>query len=441
MSDIEAIFLAQLLDAPSSDTRRTALPTEALSGQNRELYRAMLACSHECDRITPEAVVAELTERGRLGAAGGADRVHDLTRLTGMSVVDGARADLVAYASQRILMDAAAPMHSLAKDGQTRDAADMLRDALRVLGMLAGSADTVEVKSMSQLLREWAETARDFSAGEAPPVVQMGAFEANFGEVDPGCLCLIYGFSQTGKSHLMQYMERQYARAGYPTLRLSCEDPDRVNAGRLMSEVSGVDAMRVRKMTRGDWQKISHAMGEDDATRDIRYIVEHPARVETCCQTIRTASAQRGVKVVFVDYIQLLHAVTQSHSDSSETRLSAATAMLKDTAKECGVQLWLGSQVTVRDPKPGRVFKPTKIDLKGARSIYEMSECAIALWAGSDGHRYAEVQKDKIGGSETQARLVVGAGGVITDLEAMAAPNEQQAARERRYGSRGYLDD
>ncbi len=431
MSDVETLFLAQLLDAPSSDCRRSAVPTSAFSPQNGETYRAIVACAHSAPSVTPEAVVAELRERRKLEAAGGEQRIHDLTAQTGMIVLDGARADLVAYASQRILMDAAAPMHTLAKDGQTRDAAETMRTALRTLEMLQGSSETITIKSMDDHLKEWLEEAKRYSNGDTVPIADIGAFREQLGEWSPGFLCLVYGFSQTGKSHVMQYLERKYAEQGLPTIRLSCEDPDRLNAGRLMSEVSGCDAMRMASMLKGDWGKVSRAMSTKDKSRAIRYVVEHPSSVEVCCQTIRKAAQERGVKVAFVDYAQLLQVTSQSKNASQEQALSEATAMLKETAKECNVQMWLSSQVTVRDPK--KVNKPSPFDLKGARSIYEKAECAIALWKASDGHRYAEIQKNKSGASAVQARLVAGPAGVIEDLEEWSPPDESRAASSRMY--------
>ena len=99
-----------------------------------------------------------------------------------------------------------------------------------------------------------------------------------------------------------------------------------------------------------------------------------------------------------------------------------AVMVLKECGKELGVQLWLGSQVTVRDPK--KVNKPSPFDLKGSRAIYEKAESALGLWVAADGQRYVEVQKNKSGHIGATARIVAGAGGVIKDL-AHGTPEEE----------------
>lgn len=334
-------------------------------------------------------------------------------------------------------MEAAKASHGHAKAGHTREATDRLRETLRLVDALSGGGDVVSVKSMSDHIRDWAARVRDEAGQTKQPPADLGAFRDAFGDFTPGALGLIYGFSQTGKSFVMQWMEGRYARAGHTTIRLSIEDPDRLNAARLVSEASGVDCSKPSTLTHDDWAKIMRTLGDECDEHDRRFIVEHPSSVETAAHTIRRMATDVGVTIAFVDYAQLLR--TADKHDSAEQRLSAAVATLKEVGKECGVQIWLGSQVTVRDPK--KVNKPSCFDLKGARSIYEMAEVGIALWWDADGCRYAEVQKDKIGGSSITARIVAGKGGVITDM-VEAEPGDGQASTQRyTYGGRSEFKD
>lgn len=432
------MFLAQLIDAPAVEVRRTAIPSEVFGQLDRPIYRAIRSVSHDHAVVTAELVVSELREVGKLDMVGGPDAVHALAGSKGFHTIDGARADLVDEARARLLMEAAKASHSHAKAGKTREATDGLRNTLRLVDALSGGGDVVQVKSMSDHIRDWAERVRDEAGKTRVPPADLGAFRDAFGDFTPGALGLIYGFSQTGKSFVMQWMESRYAAAGHTTLRLSIEDPDRLNASRLVSEASGVDCSKPSTLTHDDWGKIMRIVGKDADEWDRRFVVEHPSSVETAAHTIRRMATDLGVSVAFVDYAQLLR-VADRH-DSAEQRLSAATAMLKEVAKECGVQLWLGSQVTVRDPK--KVNKPSPFDLKGARSIYEMAEVGIALWWDSDGCRYAEVQKDKIGGSSTVARVESGKGGVITDMVEADPPGARRSGGQQfTYGGASEFRD
>lgn len=411
MSAVETNYLAQLLDQRAAEVRRLAVPSEALTDERRDVYRAIIACSLDADVVSPERVIAELREMGRLDRAGGSQGIHALSERTGVVPADGARAELLAAASQRVIARTGMLLAGLAGAGQTREAADAMRTAQALLGSFAGDKAT-PLKSMRDHISEWTRRACD--PERRAPRIQLGALEDDIGDFAPGHMGLIYGFSHTGKSHLMQYMERLYAEQGYPSLRVSCEDPDHLNAGRLVSEVVNRDVTRPGMHDDAAMQGLIAATKHPKDHWDKRFIVEHTSSVEAICATMRAAVHEKGVRVVFVDYAQLLRVQSTAAQDNPETRLSDAVALLKECGKELAVQLWLGSQVTVREPK--KVNKPSPFDLKGSRAIYEKAESALALWVAADGDRYVEVQKNKSGHIGGTAKIVAGAGGVIKDL-------------------------
>ena len=419
----EAMFLAQLIDAPASTIRRTALPTEAFpAGPLRDIYRATVAAAHDHPIVTTEHVIHELAEAGRLNAVGGRGAVTAMSDHLGAMPIDGARAELVAHATQRVLLESSRVQENAAREGRTRDAVEAMQAAQRLVGALQGAANAVTLKSMRQHVVDYITAT---GTGSKPRVkLAVGALGPACGELQPGAMGLIYGFSQSGKSWMMQYLERAYSQAGYPTLRVSCEDPDTVNSARLVSEVGNLDASRPDALVRDDWNRLVAATSKVDECWDRRYVVEHSASVEAIVQTIRSAASSVGIKAAFVDYAQILRAASSRATDTQETRISETTTLLKETCKEVGVQLWLGSQVTVRDPKPGKTYKPQPYDLKGARSLYETAEIGLALWVDEGTkERFVQVQKDKINGRlGDTARIGAGRGGVFREMHACNAP-------------------
>jgi len=411
MTAVESAYLAQLLDQRASEVRRLAVPSEALTDERRDIYRAIVTSALDTDVVSPERVIAELREMGRLERVGGDRGIHLLSEQTGMVPADGARAELLAAASARVIARTGMMLGSLAGAGQSREAADVMRSATSLLASFAGDKAT-PLKSMRDHISEWTRRATD--PERRAPRIQLGALEDDVGDYAPGNMGLIYGFSHTGKSHLMQYMERRYAEQGYPTLRVSCEDPDHLNAGRLVSEVVNRDVTRPGMHDDAAMQGLIAATKHPKDHWDKRFVVEHTSSVESICATMRAAVHEKGVRVVFVDYAQMLRVQSTAAQDNPETRLSDAVAALKECGKELAVQLWLGSQVTVREPK--KVNKPSPFDLKGSRAIYEKAESALALWVAGDGERYVEVQKNKSGHIGGTAKIVAGAGGVIKDL-------------------------
>jgi hypothetical protein len=119
--------------------------------------------------------------------------------------------------------------------------------------------------------------------------------------------------------------------------------------------------------------------------------------------------------------------------------------MIKDTAKECGQMVWLGSQVTITRDVKRKFVKPTPYDTKGGRVLYDMAELAVALWKTDTG-RFCEVQKNKINGKRPTARIEVGAGGIFNKLHEWQEPAEYPVAASpyqtttRSFSPRDYQD-
>ena len=114
MTAVESAYLAQLLDQRASEVRRLAVPSEALTDERRDIYRAIVTSALDTDVVSPERVIAELREMGRLERVGGDRGIHLLSEQTGMVPADGARAELLAAASARVIARTGMMLGSLA---------------------------------------------------------------------------------------------------------------------------------------------------------------------------------------------------------------------------------------------------------------------------------------------------------------------------------------
>ena len=439
MTSPTRLYLAQLVNAQSADVRRVAVPSEAFDGGERDIYRAIRSVASEAPLVTMEGVIAELREAGRLEAAGGLDGVDSLTDLIGAHTLDGARVDLVAHASQRLLMEAGRASHAAAREGRTRDATEAMQAALRLVQSMDGMSRAVPLKTERQHIADWAS---ELVSERQQVRVDMGALTPALGVVYPGTLGLIYGESQAGKSFGIQYLERRYLDAGYTTLRVSCEDAERILRGRLVSERAGIDAMDDGGLTNDATMRVSAAIAAADSSWDRRIVVEHGADAEAICQTMRSAAVECGARVVLIDYAQLLRMAAKGRNEETQERvLAGVTAMIKDTAKECGQMVWLGSQVTITRDAKRKVFKPTPYDTKGGRVLYDTAELAIAIWRDGD-DRFVEIQKNKINGKRPIGRVEVGPGGIIRALHEYTPRHEQPvtAPYGGGYGRRDFQD-
>lgn len=188
MTAVESAYLAQLLDQRASEVRRLAVPSEALTDERRDIYRAIVTSALDTDVVSPERVIAELREMGRLERVGGDRGIHLLSEQTGMVPADGARAELLAAASARVIARTGMMLGSLAGAGQSREAADVMRSATSLLASFAGDKAT-PLKSMRDHISEWTRRATD--PERRAPRIQLGALEDDVGDYAPGNMGLI----------------------------------------------------------------------------------------------------------------------------------------------------------------------------------------------------------------------------------------------------------
>ena len=155
----ETLYLAQLLDQRASEVRRTAVPIEAMTGEWRDVYRAIVAVSHGSDVVAVEAVISELREMGRLDNVGGARGACAL-RAPRSGPGRRARAELVEHAAARVIADTSLAQEALQRMGEPGEAAEEMRAALRLLGALAGDKAT-PLKSMREHVADWTRAQLD----------------------------------------------------------------------------------------------------------------------------------------------------------------------------------------------------------------------------------------------------------------------------------------
>ncbi len=193
----------------------------------------------------------------------------------------------------------------------------------------------------------------------------------------PGDLVIIAARPGMGKSSFMLSMAINMARQSIPVVIYSLEMSAHQLVMRALSMLSGVPLQNIRKgfIKEEDWKRLVHA-GIELAKCDI-YIDDTPnlSTVDIRIKT-RKLKKEKGVKVSFVDYLQLVR--PQFRKSSRQEEVAEVSRSLKALAKELSIPVvalaQLSRQVEHRSDK-----RPQLADLRESGQIEQDADLIIFL--------------------------------------------------------------
>lgn len=196
--------------------------------------------------------------------------------------------------------------------------------------------------------------------------------------LQPGDLVVVAGYPSRGKSVLAEQISFNAARAGYPTLYFSLEMSTQNVMDRAFARNTPASLIQLRnghglRQFMPNLSEVSTEFGELpfwlDATpgMDIGKII---ARA-------RIASLQHDIRLVLVDYLQLIVGKRQ-RGDSQESEISETVRQLKNLARELNAPVVLLSQLR-RPPSGTTDPEPYMQDLKGSGGIEAHADIVILL--------------------------------------------------------------
>ncbi len=158
-------------------------------------------------------------------------------------------------------------------------------------------------------------------------------------------------------------------------------------AQRLLSARSGIDAHKLRtgSLTMDEWQKLSDAAGE--LYEVPIYIDDTPGMtVLNLRARARRMVAKHGVRVIFVDYLQLLTAPGAAR-ESRQVEVSTISRQIKALARELHIPVVTLAQLN-RGAEQRERNRPRMSDLRESGSIEQDADVVMLL------HREAYYHKD-----------------------------------------------
>lgn len=370
-------------------------PRDFVDPRHRGLYAAALDVWDRSETVDSVTVGAELERRGRLDEAGGhayvAELVAELPTTVGLEhyakVVQRA-------ATYRGLITVAGDIADLGYVADPNVEAS-LSEAVDRLYSVRGAEERREFRPLQDLLADVLQ--EDEAAAPELQEVRTGFQDLDAllnGGMNPSDMVVLAARPGIGKSALALSMARNAALGqGASVAMFSLEMSAEQVAARLVAAESGVQQSRLRvgRHTDEQEQAISRAIGmlsraqiyiDDTAGQTLSEIRSKARNLHKLLrdQSARSAEGpQRGLGLIIVDHIQLVHAWGRASADTNRvSEMSMVSRTLKEIARDLRVPVLALSQLS-RRIENRHPPTPMLADLRESGSIEQDADVVVFI--------------------------------------------------------------
>ena len=377
----EAVIAALLLDDDSYARVLPILkPSDFFREQNAWCYEACLTLADRQEAVTVPTVAHELERAGRLDSAGGEAYLVEIASKYFTAVGVEAHARIVARDSfYRQLIQAASQIAQLAYAGGP-DVRLVISTSEQLLLSIRSAETSGDFVALRELLEQFLESPGEIEDGLLTSAVRSGFMDLDqlLGGFKRGDLVILAARTGVGKTSLMLNFARNAAVGSHATVALfSLEMSGDQLAMRLLSAEADVEVTRLRlgMHTEEVERRVMQAIGrlgeaqvyiDDSATLTVPEIRAKARRLQT----------ERGLDLVIVDYLQLLHGV---RSDTRVNEISSISRGLKELARELNVPVIAAAQLS-RAVETRTPHIPLLSDLRESGSIEQDADVVMFIY-------------------------------------------------------------
>jgi replicative DNA helicase len=384
--DAERGVLGGILRDPDAlhDVRAALRPQEFYFDAHGTIYRAM------CD-IADRAVPIDLvTLRERLVAArafediGGTPYLADLwdavptaanVEYHAKIVRETATVRGLIHASNEILRDAYDRVGS---------ADELVASAERKFFDLSANGDGDDLIGAADLARDALHAIDERASRDGPDGLLTGFADLDqvFSGMRAGQLIVIGARPSVGKTAMALGIASENAAAGHGVLFASLEMPAGELTDRVLSIRSGVGLRPIREGRLSEDQADAVNRAAQRFGREPFFVTDAPdITAARLASMVRRGVRRRGLKLVIVDYLQLIR--PENDRDPRHLQVGTLARRLKQLARTCGVPVVLLCQLNREsENRPGG--KPRLSDLRESGEIEQHADIVVLL------HRHEE---------------------------------------------------
>ena len=381
--DAEEAVLGALLIDPEAIFKVVALlkPEDFYREKNRWTYEVCLALYDRNEEVNPITVGHELGRRGRLEAAGGSAFLSDLISRSPTSVGIEHYAQIVSRLStMRNLISAANQIAAIGYEAPPSiDTA--LDRAEGILFQLRHGQPVRDFVHIRDVLDRYFEESSFVPRDGYLPHILTGFIDIDkiLGGMQRSNMIVLAARPSLGKTSLALNIVRNAALdRGARVALFSLEMSKMELAYRFLSSESGVDTQRIRldQLSEGQRDSIMEAMGLLSETPI--YIDDSPyLRNSDMRSKARRLHSEKGIDLIIIDYIQLMHSARRS--DNRVQEMSEISSSIKELARELNVPVLAVSQLS-RAVETRTPHIPMLSDLRESGSIEQDADVVMFIY-------------------------------------------------------------
>lgn len=377
----EKSVLGAMLSAPKTipDILEILKPSDFYHPRHEQIFKAICQTweKTEVDAIT---VADTLSREGKLETVGGAPYLFEVLQSAPMggTHIDHAK-QISESATRRKLKAAGREIVQLAESSGDVD------EILALSQEQLDKAQKLSAKDIHFVGDTLAETVEELAdAMEGKP--QTRGIESGFFELDEitngfrgGQMIIVAARPGVGKSTLaVDIIRHASIRKHIPTLLFSLEMGDREIQQRILSAESEVHTQRLKKgnVTKEEWVRVTNAVNQVGESPILIDDSPNLTMLDIVAKT-KTMVKRHGVKLVVIDYLQLISSAGTRESRQQE--VSEISRKIKLLAKTCNIPIIAIAQLNRGVEQRGEGATPKPSDLRESGSLEQDADLILLI--------------------------------------------------------------
>ena len=443
----EAVLGAMLIDKKGVDEVIDLIQPEAFyKAAHQTIFEAIFQLFQDSQPIDLLTVSSELRKKGKLESVGGEFYLVQLSQRVASSahIEFHARIILQKFIQRSLIKISNEIIESAYKE--STDVFDLLDEAESKLYDVTQGNIKKSSESAQNLVLEAKKKIEEISKQDGLSGVSTG-----FEKLDkltsgwqPSDLIIIAARPGMGKTALTLSMARNIAvTKQIPVAFFSLEMSSIQLITRLISSETGLSSEKLRtgKLADHEWQQLNVKV--TDLEKAPLFIDDTPSlSIFDLRAKARRLASQHGIKLIVVDYLQLMTAGTSNKTGNREQEISTISRNLKALAKELDIPVIALSQLSRAVETRGGTKRPMLSDLRESGAIEQDADIVSFIYrpeyynidewddderSPSQGQAEFIVAKHRNGGLDNIRLKFIGHLGKFEDLDNFDSPFEFQS--------------
>lgn len=382
----DAILGACMLDNAAYDEIASFVTDNTFTTKaHRAVHKAIRLLHAMSEPIDLLTVMDKLKELDLLETVGGPAFLAELTNRVASS------ANIVYHArilkQEEIRREADRISHKLSDMSKDRDVDvfDMMSKAEEMLFALSSHTSTAVVKDMTQLAADKMKRAEELSKSDQKTIgIPTGFYDLDKminGLVAPD-LIILAARPGMGKTGLSLSLSRRVAKQGFPVAFFSLEMSSEQLFDRIVAQEADINSRKItdtRKLEEHEWQQYHSAL-EKMSTLPIYFNDKGGINVFELRSICRKLIRNQGVKLIVIDYLQLMTGPDDGSRRNREQVVSEISRSLKAMAKELEVPVLAMSQLSRAVETRGGAKRPQLSDLRESGSVEQDADVVAFIY-------------------------------------------------------------